>query len=88
LLRAGVIEQLHCSARLSLGVPTGLLAARLAMPVIPEFSDTTPWLCTTSRGWRRGRFASAFIVLLTVTAVLAAAWLMHTGAERLREAEG
>jgi hypothetical protein len=33
-------------------------------------------------------FASAFVVLLTTTAVLAAAWLMRTAVpDRLREAE-
>jgi putative ABC transport system permease protein len=91
LLRAGVIEQLLLlGAAVALGVPTGLLAARLAMPVIPEFSDTTPVaLHYVPRLAPTAIFASAFIVLLTITAVLAAAWLMRTAVpDRLREAEG
>jgi hypothetical protein len=91
LLRAGIIEQLLLlGAAVALGVPTGLLAARLAMPVIPEFSDTTPVaLRYVPRLAPTAIFASAFIVLLTVTAVLAAAWLMRSAVpDRLREAEG
>jgi predicted lysophospholipase L1 biosynthesis ABC-type transport system permease subunit len=91
LLRAGVIEQLLLlGTAVALGVPTGLLAARLAMPVIPEFSDTTPVaLHYVPRLAPTAIFASAFVVLLTVTAVLAAAWLMRTAVpDRLREAEG
>jgi putative ABC transport system permease protein len=90
LLRAGVIEQLLLlGAAVALGVPTGLLAARLAMPVIPEFSDTTPVaLHYVPRLTPTVIFASAFVVLLTTTAVLAAAWLMRTAVpDRLREAE-
>jgi len=38
-----VLEQLLLlGTGVVLGVPTGLIAARLAMPVIPEFADHTP----------------------------------------------
>ena len=91
LLRAGLIEELLLlGTAVAIGVPTGLLAARLAMPVIPEFSDTTPVaLHYVPRLAPTAIFASAFVVLLTVTAVLAAAWLMRAAVpDRLREAEG
>ena len=43
LLRGSIIEQLLLlGAALVLGVPAGYLAARLAMPSIPEFADHTP----------------------------------------------
>lgn len=89
LLRASVIEQLLLlGTAVVLGVPTGLLAARLAMPVIPEFADHTPialyytphWLPTLA-------FAAGFVVLLTVTALIAARALIRLALpSRLREA--
>jgi hypothetical protein len=91
LLRASVLEQLLLlGTAVLLGVPTGLVAARLAMPIIPEFADHTPialhytpqWLPTLG-------FAAAFIVLLTATAFVAAWALMRIAVpSRLREAEG
>jgi putative ABC transport system permease protein len=43
LLRAGVWEQLLLlGTAVVLGVPGGFIAARLAIPAIPEFSDSTP----------------------------------------------
>jgi predicted lysophospholipase L1 biosynthesis ABC-type transport system permease subunit len=90
LLRAGVLEQLLLlGAAVVLGVPTGLLAARLAMPIIPEFADHTPitlryvpqWLPTMG-------FAAAFVLLMVLTAFLAGRGLLRIAMpSRLREAE-
>ena len=91
LLRAGAIEQLLLlGAAAVLGVPTGLTAAVLAMPVIPEFADTTPITLHYRPDWALTLlFALAFIVLLTVTAVVAARGLIRAAIpSRLREAEG
>jgi putative ABC transport system permease protein len=91
LLRASVLEQLLLlGTAVVLGVPTGLLAARLAMPVIPEFADTTPIaLRYTPQVLPTLLFAAAFVVLLTATALLAAGALMRIAVpSRLREAEG
>jgi hypothetical protein len=90
LLRAGVLEQLLLlGSAVVLGLPTGLLAARLAMPIIPEFADRTPitlqytpqWLPTVA-------FAAAFVVILVVVALLAGRGLLRAALPaRLREAE-
>src|SRR5262249_36543613 len=43
LYRGAVLEQvLLLGAAVILGLPAGALAARLALPVIPQFADTTP----------------------------------------------
>jgi putative ABC transport system permease protein len=90
LLRSSVIEQLLLlGAAVLLGVPAGYLAARLAMPSIPEFADRTP-VALHFRPALQGvlLFAAAFLALLSLTAVLAGRALMHAAApSRLREAE-
>jgi ABC-type antimicrobial peptide transport system permease subunit len=90
LLRASVLEQLLLlGTGVVLGVPTGLIAARLAMPVIPEFADHTPiTLDYSPRALPTLIFAGAFVVLLSVTAVIAARALIGIAVPaRLREAE-
>jgi hypothetical protein len=90
LLRAGVLEQLLLlGTGVVLGVPTGLIAARLAMPVIPEFGDHTPiTLDYSPKALPTLIFAGAFVVLLSVTAVIAARALISIAVPaRLREAE-
>ena len=91
LLRAGAIEQLLLlGAAALLGVPSGVVAALVAMPVIPEFADHTPITLRYRPDWTLTLlFALAFIVLLTVTAVIAARGLIRAAIpSRLREAEG
>ena len=91
LLRAGAIEQLLLlGAAALLGVPTGLVAAAVAMPVIPEFADRTPITLDYTPSWTPTLlFALAFIVLLTLTAVIGARGLIRAAIpSRLREAEG
>ena len=90
LVRAGVIEQLLLlGSALLLGLPTGLIAARLAMPLIPEFADPTPILLKyTPQPVPTVIFTTALIVLLVVTAVIGAwASLRVAVPSRLREAE-
>ncbi|MEO6502666.1 MAG: FtsX-like permease family protein [Jatrophihabitantaceae bacterium] len=90
LLRACISEQLLLlGAALLLGVPAGYLAARWAMPSIPEFADTTP-VALSYQPALTGvlLFALIFLLLLSVTAVLAGRALLHAAAPaRLREAE-
>ncbi len=90
LLRASILEQLLLlGAALVLGVPAGYLAARLALPSIPEFADSTP----VSLQYRPalsgiGLFALIFLLLLAFTAVVAGRALLRAAApSRLREAE-
>jgi predicted lysophospholipase L1 biosynthesis ABC-type transport system permease subunit len=90
LLVASISEQLLLlGTAVVLGLPTGLLAARLAMPVIPEFSDHTPIsLRYTPRWLPTLAFAGGFVLLLTLTAVVAAWGLMRIAVpSRLRETE-
>lgn len=90
LLRAGMLEQLFLhGAAILLGVPTGLLAARLAMPVIPEFSDRTPVVLHYTPQWLPAlAFVAALVALLTLTAALGgAAPLRHAEPAQLREVE-
>ncbi|CAN5671471.1 hypothetical protein BH10ACT8_BH10ACT8_13720 [soil metagenome] len=89
LLRAGVTEQLLLlGSALLLGVPAGLVAALLAMPAIPEFSDATPvQLHYFPQPLPLVAFVGTFAVLLTVTAVVAGYSLLRVAAPaRLREA--
>jgi hypothetical protein len=90
LLRACVLEQLLLlGAALLLGVPAGYLAARWAMPSIPQFADQTP-VALSYQPAVTGvlLFALIFLLLLSVTAVLAGRALLHAAAPaRLREAE-
>ena len=90
LLGACVLEQLLLlGAALLLGVPAGYLAARWAMPSIPEFADRTP-VALSYQPALSGvlLFALVFMLLLALTAVLAGRALLHAAAPaRLREAE-
>lgn len=90
LLRASIIEQLLLlGAALVLGVPSGYLAARISMPSIPEFADSTP-VALHYQPSIAGvlLFALGFAVLLGVTSALAGRALMRAAApSRLREAE-
>ena len=91
LLRASIVEQLMLlSAAAILGIPTGFVAARLAMPVIPQFADSTPVALHYTPHWIPTLlFAGAFVLLLSLTAVVAAAALLRVAVpSRLREAEG
>ena len=90
LYRGGVIEQvLILGAAVLLGIPAGALAARLAMPVIPEFADTTPILLRYQPPVPPIiAFAAAFLVLVCLTAMVAAAAVLRAAVPtRLREAE-
>lgn len=90
LIWASLLEQLLLlGTGVVLGVPTGLIAARVAMPVIPEFSDLTP--ITLRYAPHLGPallFAAAFIGLLTAVALIAARALIRAAIpSRLRAAE-
>ena len=90
LLRAGIVEQLLLlGAAVLLGVPTGLLAARLAMPVIPEFSDHTPVVLRYTPQWLPTvAFIAALAILVTLTATVGARGpIRHAVPALLREAE-
>jgi hypothetical protein len=90
LLRACVLEQLLLlGAAVVLGVPAGYLAARWSMPSIPEFADTTPVALSYAPAPTGVLlFTLAFVVLLSITAVLAGRALLQAAAPaRLREAE-
>ena len=90
LLRAGVYEQLLLlGTAVVLGVPGGLLAARLAIPAIPEFADATPvTLHYSPAPLPVVLFVLGFVLLLTVTAVVAAVGLVRVAVPgRLREDE-
>jgi putative ABC transport system permease protein len=90
LLAASVAEQLLLlGTAVLLGVPTGLLAARLAMPVIPEFADHTPITLRYTPQWGPTlAFAGAFVLLLAITAFIAAWGLLRIAVPaRLRESE-
>jgi len=90
LLGACILEQLLLlGAALLLGVPTGYLAARWAMPSIPEFADRTPVALSFQPAVSGvALFALIFVLLLGITAVLAGRALMRAAAPaRLREAE-
>lgn len=90
LIRSGMLEQLLLSGTaVVLGVPAGWLAARLAMPVIPEFADPTPvQLDFVPHPGTTGLFVVAFVALMIVTAYAAAVTLVRLAVPtRLREAE-
>lgn len=90
LLRSSVIEQLLLlGAAVVLGVPAGYLAARLAMPSIPEFADETPVALHYEPALLGVLlFTVAFVALLSLTAILAGRALIRAAApSRLREAE-
>jgi putative ABC transport system permease protein len=89
LLRSCVLEQMILlGAGLVLGLPTGIVAARLALPEIPEFSDVTPVpLDYSARVLAITVFALIVFGALVVTAVVAGRVLMRSAVPtRLREA--
>jgi hypothetical protein len=90
LTRASVMEQiLLLGTAVLLGVPTGLAAAALAMPAIPEFANPTPIaMHYTPQLLPTVAFTVAFVVLLLITARLAAHALIRIAVPaRLRDAE-
>ena len=90
LFRAAVAEQsLLLLTALALGIPAGLLAAFLTLPVLPEFATGTPVeLRFTPDVVPVVVFAAGFVVLVLIAAVVsAAAVLARSGPGRLREAE-
>ncbi|MDQ1742197.1 MAG: hypothetical protein QOE23_536, partial [Pseudonocardiales bacterium] len=90
LLGACILEQLLLlGAALVLGVPAGYLAARWALPSVPEFADFTPVTLSYRPALTGiGLFALIFLLLLILTAVLAGRALLRAAAPaRLREAE-
>ncbi|HEX2901850.1 MAG TPA: FtsX-like permease family protein [Jatrophihabitans sp.] len=90
LLSGSITEQLLLlGAALVLGVPSGYLAARLSMPAIPEFADTTPVaLRYTPQLLGVLLFTVTFTIILSITSVIAGRALMAAAApSRLREAE-
>ncbi len=89
-MRAGITEQLLLlGTAVLLGIPGGVIAARLAMPAIPEFSDQTPVaLHYVTPAWPIALLAGGFVLLLVATAVIAAGNLVRIAVPiRLREAE-
>lgn len=90
LYRGGVIEQLLLlGAAVVLGIPAGAYAARLAMPVIPQFADPTPIALHYVPPWRPiTLFAFGFVLLVVLTAMIAARAVLRAARPgRLREAE-
>ncbi|HET6826985.1 MAG TPA: FtsX-like permease family protein [Amnibacterium sp.] len=90
LFRAAVAEQsLLLLTALALGIPAGLLAAFLTLPVLPEFATETPVaLRFTPDLPPVALFAAVFVVLVLIAAVVsAAAVLARSRPARLREAE-
>jgi hypothetical protein len=90
LLRSCTGEQLILlGTGFLLGVPTGILAARIALPVIPLYSDTTPVPPSYEpHVWVLATFAAVVAALLVVVAVVAGRALMRSAVPtRLREAE-
>ena len=89
LLRSCVFEQLILlGTGFVLGLPTGIVAARLALPEIPEFSDVTPVpLDFRAHVLAITTFAAFVLAILVVTAILAGRALMRSAVpDRLREA--
>ena len=80
LLRANILEQLLLlGSAVVLGIPSGIVAARLTMPAIPLFSDTTPVPLTYPASLERvGLFGLAFVILLVATAIIAGRALLST----------
>ena len=90
LYRGAVIEQVMLlGAAVTLGLPAGVIAARLALPVIPQFADTTPIVLRYQLPTvPLITFAAAFVVLVVLTGLVAAAAVLHAAVPtRLREAE-
>jgi ABC-type antimicrobial peptide transport system permease subunit len=89
LRRSAITEQaLLLGAAVLLGLPSGYLAAYLVLPVIPEFSDTTPVTLRFGPSIELALLCTAaFAVLLTLTANVAGRMLVRAAVPvRLREA--
>jgi hypothetical protein len=90
LYRGGVLEQgILLGAAVVLGIPAGAVAARLALPVVPEFADATPVLLRYAPpAWPLVGFAIGFVLLVGATALFAAWVVLRAAApNRLREGE-
>jgi hypothetical protein len=89
LLRACVGEQLILlGTGVVLGLPAGIVAARLTLRAVPEYSDSTPVPVDLSpHPVVLAAFALVVVVLLLVTAIVAGRVLMRAAVPaRLREA--
>jgi putative ABC transport system permease protein len=90
LTRAALAEQLLLlGGAVLLGVPTGLIAARLAMPAIPEFATSTPIAMRyTPHLLPAAALIGCVAALLLISARVAAHSLMRIAVPtRLRDAE-
>lgn len=91
LRRACIAEQMMLlGCGLLLGVPAGLVAARLAMPAVPLFAEATPLTLRYDTSLRLvALFVAVFAGLLAAAAVVAGRLLVRAAVpERLREAAG
>jgi putative ABC transport system permease protein len=89
LLRSCVGEQLILlGTGFALGVPTGVVAAALTLPVIPQYADTTPVpLDYAPQVLPVAAFAAALAAVLVLTALLSGRVLVRSAVPtRLREA--
>ena len=89
LRRSAVAEQvLLLGAAVLLGLPSGYLAARLVLPVVPEFSDPTPVALRYSPPVVIALATAAGLAVLLWAAALVAGWALARAAvpARLREA--
>ncbi|MGN6744386.1 MAG: FtsX-like permease family protein [Amnibacterium sp.] len=72
-----------------LGIPGGVAAALLALPILPEFADPTPIALTFApQPLPVAAFTAAFLLLLAATALVGASAVVRAARPtRLREAE-
>jgi putative ABC transport system permease protein len=88
LTRATILEQVALlGSAMLLGVPSGVVAALVAMPVIPQFSDSSPLhLADTIKALPIVVVVAVFVLVLLVTAVAAGTSLVRNAVpSRLRE---
>ena len=89
LRRSAVAEQLLLlGAAVLLGLPSGYVAARLVLPVVPEFSDATPVALRYTPPVLIALATAAALAALLWVAALVAGWALARAAvpARLREA--
>ncbi|HVU91006.1 MAG TPA: FtsX-like permease family protein, partial [Jatrophihabitans sp.] len=89
LRRSAVAEQLLLlGAAVLLGLPSGYVAARLVLPVVPEFSDPTPVTLRYSPPVLIALATAAALAVLLWIAAVVAGWALARAAvpARLREA--
>jgi hypothetical protein len=89
LRRSAVAEQvLLLGAAVLLGLPSGYAAARLVLPVVPEFSDPTPVALRYSPPVLIALATAAALAVLLWVAAVVAGWALARAAvpARLREA--